>query len=259
MRIGISVAFDRLDELDERFEGVDFPVELYFPRKPERFELLLGHLDAVTAFIQSKGIEILSIHAPHGRISEPGALQWLLPVCRFAEEAGVKNITVRPDECGSAGERESCREAFLRNYNVAADSFGGALSVEVFYGDGCVFNPHELLESGLPVTLDSANLRSIEQARAMTGSHLPKISVVHLSSWSDEKVHLPLDETSASLGILLKGLGYEGSVILAYDPWHYYRAKGDLERFTSIVESGELESFPPPDEKYKEDKSMWHF
>ncbi|TET33577.1 MAG: hypothetical protein E3J72_16590 [Planctomycetota bacterium] len=259
MRIGAYATFGRLDDLDERFEGVDFPVELALPHRPERFELILSHLDAVAAFVESRGIEVLTIQAPEVSISDPNALTWLLPVCKFADGLGVGNVTVHPEKCKDDKEKESKRESFLRNLGVAADTYGGTLSVETFAEDFWLPSRQEIVESELPMTLDVPLVGSAEETRGLIRNYLPRIATVHLSSWSEDERHLPLDEESAVLALLLKGIGFEGNVILEYKPWHWYRVRGDITRLTNIIETGEVRPFPPIDDKYREDKSMWKF
>ena len=61
MRIGGRVGFDRVEDLEELFKSIDFPIELALPWKYRDLWLPVeGKVDKIIDFLKEKDIAILS-------------------------------------------------------------------------------------------------------------------------------------------------------------------------------------------------------
>jgi hypothetical protein len=61
MKTGARVDFNTTEDIEGRFRGVDFPVELALPYRAVDFMACVDHLDEIVDVVRSNGIEVLSV------------------------------------------------------------------------------------------------------------------------------------------------------------------------------------------------------
>ena len=114
MKIGGRVGFDRVEDLEELFRSIEFPIELALPWKYRDLWLPVeDKVNQIIDFFKEKDIAILSIHAPQGKITEDSFLRWGKLTIDIAQSLGVDNITVHPNNV--KGKRTWHQEKTLRN------------------------------------------------------------------------------------------------------------------------------------------------
>jgi len=257
MDLGARASFDRLEELESHFEGVDFPVELALPYRVGDFLAVRDRMDEVRDFVQGKKIQVLSVHAAQGNLVADDCDRWAEPAMRLADELGARSVTFPPNQVktGRIGAQD-----VVRKHLAALQRKATALAaVETFGGRRRVFRPEEIVTAGLPMILDTAHLHHDEQILSLIRRYHRNIPAVHLSARGTGEHHLPIDAFCLQVVDLLSGLGWNGGIVLEYLPWHHYRVKDDLELLGRFL-AGEKEiQIPPPDDRFKHDRSCWGF
>ena len=256
MRIGGRVGFDHMEELRPHFESVDFPVELALPYKVQDFMEMADRMDEVCDFVREAGIEVLSVHAAQGRISESDFRDWAEPAMWLADEVGARCVTFHPNQV--KGNRSEAQAATREHVRELQKGCKAVAAVETFGGKRRVLRPEEIAESELPMVLDIAHIRSKASIHSLIESYHSRIISVHLSGRSDEEHHLPVDEFCLEIVRMLKELEWDGCVILEYLPWHHYRVRDDIDLVKRFLEGEDVE-LSPPDDKYRNDPSKWGY
>jgi hypothetical protein len=127
----------------------------------------------------------------------------------------------------------------------------GIFSIETFAGRHRVFTPHDLVEQGLPMTLDVAHLHKRSLVFDILRRNHPNIRTLHLSAVGKNEHHLPIDDFCTEVVDLLVGLRWSGNVILEYLPWHHYRVRDDICALKEHVERGTPMRLIPVDDKFR--------
>lgn len=97
MNIGGRVSFEKIEELGQIFENVKFSIELALPWRYHALWLPMEtKLNEVITFFKNTPIEILSIHATQGRISEETFLEWGAKTLNLADSLSVPYVTIHP-------------------------------------------------------------------------------------------------------------------------------------------------------------------
>jgi len=257
MRLGARVSFDRLDELDAHLDGVDFPVELALPHRLDDFLPVAERMGEVREAVNARGVEVLSVHATQGRLSEDGHLRWARPALRLADELGASAVTFHPER--DRRDRLHGQGLYLRHLGKLQAGARATAAVETFGGGDRVLQPEEIVDLDLPMVLDTAHLHDEARIHRLIRAHHRRIVTVHLSAKGPTEHHLPLDAACLeAVGSLLE-LGWEGGVVLEYLPWHHYRVRADLELLRRFVEGERGIEPPPPDDRHRNDPSRWGF
>jgi|Deesub1362A_J573_1020465.scaffolds.fasta_scaffold00194_29 sugar phosphate isomerase/epimerase len=233
VRIGGRVSFDRLEDL-ESFSDVDFPIELALPwRYQELWLPIEDRLKEVLEFFLKEKLEILSIHATQGRISEEAFLTWGKKTLEFANALGVRDVTVHPNQVKS--NRATLQEKalmFLRRLQEGSDA---KFCIETFRGRKRLFQPLEIVERGLPMTLDVSHIRDNSLILRIIESYWHNIRVVHLSAKGEKEHHLPIDSFCAEVVKLLQSKGWQGNIILEYLPRYTTHLRKDIRGLEKIL------------------------
>ena len=255
-KIGGRVGFDRIEELEHRFCSIDFPIELALPWKYQELWLPIEEkVGRVIEFFKGRDIEILSIHATQGRITEEAFLRWGELTIEIAEALGAGNITVHPNNVKS--QREWSQEQSLKHIQ----EIGGEdiISIETFGGRNRVFKPHELIEKGIPMTLDTAHLHKKGIVIDIVNSNHQNIQTVHLSSIGKSEHHLPIDQYCREIVDRLAALQWYGNVILEYLPWHHYRIRDDIRALQRYLEDGGALELMPVSDQFRDDPDHYGY
>lgn len=235
MKIGGRVGFDRVEDLEELFKSIDFPIELALPWKYRDLWLPVeGKVNQIIDFLKEKDIAILSIHAPQGKITEDSFLRWGQLTIEIAQSLGVDNITIHPNNV--KGQKAWHQEKTLRYIKrLGGDNI---FSIETFGGKTRVFSPAELVRRKIPMTLDTAHIRDRREVMNIVINNQHNIKTVHLSSIDKDEHHLPIDDFCLKAVDKLIELKWSGNIILEYLPWHHYRIREDLRALSDYIASG---------------------
>lgn len=231
MKIGGRVEFDRIDDLEKIFRSVDFPIELALPWKYQDLWLPVeDKIDHITDFFKRKNIEILSLHATQGKITEESFLRWGKLTIDIAQALGVNDITIHPNK---VKDRKSQGQQKALSY-IKRLRGNQCFSIETFGGGSRVFTPYEIIEKGLQMTLDTSHIRNDNEIMEIINIYHGNIKIVHLSAKNGEE-HLPIDEFCLRVVDQLIKLKWSGNLILEYLPWHHYRLRDDIKALYEYV------------------------
>ena len=260
MKIGGRVGFNKLDELESHFIGIDFPIELALPWTYNDLWLPIeNEIDKVVAFFKKIEINILSIHATQGKISDEKFIHWGKKTTLIAEEFNIKDITVHPDN--RKNHRGDYQHIAIANIKRIENETGAKniFSVETFGGKNRILKPYEIISSGIPMTLDTAHIHDRNMILDIIDKYYNNIKTVHLSAIGKEEHHLPIDDFCISVVDKLKKLNWTGNIVLEYLPWFHYRVRSDIKMLSDYVFKNKKISMVPPDEKYKNYPERWGY
>ncbi len=140
------------NNLNRNFSGIDFPIELALPyRYKDMWLPIKNKLHEIIEFFKAKKITILSIHAAQGKITEPEFLTWGIETLSFADELGVKLITIHPNRVrkNERKEQQIIVKEFINQLN-GVERF----CIETFGDRGRVFRKNEIIELGYNLTIE---------------------------------------------------------------------------------------------------------
>ena len=211
MRIGGRVGFAKIENLERTFRSIDFPIELALPWKYQDLWLPIeDKIGQVIDFFKSKDLEILSIHATQGRITDEAFLKWGKLTLDIARSLGVHDVVLHPNSVKN--QKSWHQENVLR----CIRRLGGSdiFSIETFKGKDRVFLPIRLVEKGIPMTLDTAHIPDQDLVMEIVNGNHRNIRSVHLSSIGKGEHHLPIDDFCIHVVDRLNELNWSGNVIL---------------------------------------------
>ena len=256
IRIGGRVGFDRIEQLESRFRSIDFPIELALPWRYRDLWLPMEDRAAeIIAFFKNSNIEILSMHATQGRITEERFLRWGRLTLQIARDLGVRDVTIHPNIVKR--QRGWAKEQALRLIRKVKGK--DVFSIETFSGKHRVFTPMELVEAKLPMTLDTAHIHNRNMIMNIINRSHPNIKTVHLSAVGEQEHHLPIDEFCVRIVDKLVELEWSGNVILEYLPWHHYRVSADIKALKSHMEDGNRVKLQPVSDQFRYDHERWGY
>jgi sugar phosphate isomerase/epimerase len=238
-------------------EGVSFPVELALPHRVVDFLPIAGRMAEIRDVVRGRGIEVLSVHAPQGRLADDGYEAWANPAMWLADELGAGSVTFHPQQAKSG--RESVQHIARQHLRALQRKALALAAIETFGGGRRIFRPEEIAEQGLPMVLDVAHLHDNERVLGLIRGHHRKITTVHLSARGGGEHHLPIDAFCLEVLGLLAALDWPGAIVLEYLPWHHYRVTDDLVLLRQFLEGDEDVAIPPPDDAFRDDPSKWGF
>ena len=207
--------------------------------------------------LDALGLDIASIHATQGKISDNAFLSWGRKTCELAEYLGAKVITVHPNRAKSG--RDSLQKLVRRHLRTLQGKTSALITVETFEGADRVLTPDEIMATGLPMTLDTAHIHYDTKVLEIIRCYWKNIPVVHLSAKSPSEHHLPIDAFCIKVVRTLRDLGWSGSIVLEYLPWHRYRLRSDLRLLRRAL-NGKVKAseIRPPCDAYRGEPKMWH-
>ena len=132
------------------------------------------------------------------------------------------------------------------------------ISIETFPGKRRIFQTEEIIKAKLPMTLDTAHIHDNNRIIKIIDNYWQSIPVVHLSARGRNEHHLPVDRFCIQVVRKLVSLGWLGTIILEYLPWHHYRLKSDIEIVKqALIRDIRPDEIPPPCDAYKGRPGMW--
>jgi sugar phosphate isomerase/epimerase len=256
IRIGGRVGFDRIDQLEERFRAIDFPIELALPwNYRDMWTPMEKHLDHVIHFFKERDIEILTLHGTQGRLAEEDFLRWGKLTLKIAAELDVNCVTVHPENVKRYRDWHQRQAVEFISVMEGEKLF----SIETFGGKNRLFRPMELVEAAIPMTLDAAHIHDRDLVLGILKQNHPNIKTLHLSAVSGKEQHLPIDDFCVSVVDTLVDLKWSGNVILEYLPWHHYRVREDIGALRDHLEKGIPIHPAPADDKFRNDPDRWGY
>ncbi len=231
--VGSRVGFSEVREILERFRGVDFPVELALPWRYELWEPAEAQFDHMLESLEALSLNVISVHATQGWISKDSFLEWGPKTCHLAERLGAETVTVHPNR--SKKPREEHQQTALRHLAEVQRETTVILSVETFEGKGRILTIQEIMDFGLPMTLDTSHIRGDKQIIKIIESYRQNIPVVHLSARNEREQHLPVDRFCLDVVRHLVRLGWTGNIVLEYLPDYHDQLRPDIEKVRRIV------------------------
>ena len=258
MELGARVGFDRMEELEPHFEGVEFPVELALPYRVLDFLPIVDRMEEITGFIRDRGIRVLSVHAPQGNLAHEDCALWAVPAMSLADRLGASSVTFHPSLSRGTGRLagQALARQHLGELQEGAKTLAG---IETFGGKRRLFHPEEIMEAGLPMVLDTVHLHDDERVLRLIRDYHRGIPTVHLLARGEKEHHLPIDAFCLEVVSMLDDLSWDGSLVLEYIPWHHYRTATDLELLGRFLAGETNIHIPPPDDKYRNDPSRWGY
>ena len=215
IKFGIRQAFERIEEIEEKFSNLNVPVEIALPYYWNIYELIRVHLKEIADKIKSFSIEVLSIHAVQAPITNEKFKIWGKEIADFAKALGVKVITLHPNNINKtqAIQKEALKNLEYFNILYQKDII---FSVETFSGKRRVFTPDEIVKFNLPMTLDIAHIKGNENIKSLLKDYRENIVNIHLSAKGDNKHHLPIDNFCKEVVDYLIENKWNGNIILEY-------------------------------------------
>ncbi len=243
--VAARVGFEELAQIPHRLQNVDFPIELALPWQYSMWQRAEPQYDYMLECLEALDLQLASVHATQGRISDSAFLSWGPKTCKLAERLGGTVVTVHPNRAKKQrGSHQELARQYLRSVQHETVV---TVSVETFGGKDRVFRPEEIMEFGLPMTLDTAHIHSDERVIELIKSYWQHMSVVHLSGRNEKEQHLPVDRFCLDVVQYLVGIGWSGSIVLEYLPWHHYRLRSDIKLVRRALSSGvRADEIPPP-------------
>ena len=229
MRLGARVSFDRLDEMEERLSGVDFPIELALPFRVVEFLPIAGRMAEVQECVLRFGVKVLSIHATQGDLSREDCREWARPAMRLADDLGAASVTFHPSR---GKNRINLQHSMIGSLKALQREFRAIAAVETFTDKQRLLLPEEIVALSLPMVLDTSYIHDDARVFDLLERHHEKIIAVHLSSRGQGKQHQPIDDFCLCVAKWLMAVNWSGFIILEYMPEYHDRLKPDLDRPT---------------------------
>jgi sugar phosphate isomerase/epimerase len=230
IRFGIRQSFNTLDQFAPRYRECQIPIELALPYRMTDYELIHPHLTELAGLLLQWRTPILSLHAPQGRLAEPGFRIWAEEVGRFASLLGVHEITVHPSRFQKDRPAHEIQHRVLQICREIEAAYSVSFCLETFMGGKRLFSVDDIMRLERPMTLDVAHLHDTEVVWRIVHQYHPHISTVHLSGKGGDRTHhLPIDDECLQVVEALIGYGWQGNVILEYLPDYHDRLEEDFQ------------------------------
>jgi hypothetical protein len=229
IRFGIRQSFNTLDQFTPRYRECQIPIELALPYKMTDYELIRPHLTELAGLLLQWRTPILSVHAPQGRLAEPGFRIWAEEVGRFAAALRVREITVHPSRFQKDRPVPEIQHRVLETCREIEAAYSASFCLETFMGGKRLFSVDDIMRLERPMTLDVAHLHGTEVVWRIVHEYHPHVSTVHLSGKGGHRTHhLPIDDECLQVVEALIGYGWQGNVILEYLPDYHDRLEQDF-------------------------------
>ena len=229
--VSVRVGFTAVYQIVDRMRGVDFPVELALPHRYDDWKQAWSQSDEMLGALEKTGVNIVTVHATQAKIHDEYFFEWGRQTIKIAEHFGAHAITVHPKRAKkNKGNAQELARLHLRELQRETPV---VISVETFTGKDRVFEPEEIIKAKLSMTLDTAHIHDNDRIMRIIDNYWQNIPVIHLSARSQGKKHLPIDEFCIQVVRKLVYLGWLGTIVLEYLPWHHswyhYCLRSDLK------------------------------
>jgi len=230
IRFGIRQSFNTLDQFAPRYQGRQTPLELALPYRMGDYELVGPHLADLADLLLQWQTPILSLHAPQGRLAEPGFQTWAEEVGRFASLLGVHEITIHPSRFQKDRPVHEIQHRVLQICREIEAAYSVSFCLETFMGGKRLFSVDDIMRFERPMTLDVAHLHDTEMVWRIVQHYHPHVFTVHLSGKCGQRTHhLPIDDECLQVVEALVGYGWQGNVIIEYLREYHDRLAEDLQ------------------------------
>ena len=254
--VAARVGFETVEEMPNRLRNVDFPIALALPWRYAMWQAVCHRRDEMMVSLEEAGLEVASVHATQGRIGDPAFLTWGRQNVEIAERLGASTMTVHPERAKT--NRENLQEAARKRLKRLRNHTDVVLAVETFGDRRRIFRPEEIMDNNLPMTLDTAHLHDDSHVLGIIRAYWQHIPVVHLSSRGPGEHHLPIDTFCIRVVRELAELGWIGSIVLEYMPWHHYRLRQDVRFIEGLLAGNTSEGqLRPRSDAYRDRPDMW--
>lgn len=232
--ITFSTSSDRL----RKVSGV--PIELAFPQDLEEFLAGKDQLQDVVRQVSDHKVPVLSVHAPDGHLADDLFGEWAGLVVQTAEALRAPIVVLHP-EPAQKGFAEPAHRAVIDNIHHLQDRTKVTIAMETFWDIPRILMPDEIMESQLPMVLDTSRMPKSEILWVIESYHTHIVNL-HLSSVIRDRglkgiarQHQPIDRDGFCMDLLdrLQELEWQGLVTLEYMPWLHAKVLEDrklLER-----------------------------
>jgi hypothetical protein len=185
-------------------------------------------------------VPVYSVHAPDGHLADGDFIDWAGRAVQFAEAVSAGIVVLHPERTGPEDQGTKRRLA-LEHIQHLQDRTGVTVAVETFWGAPRVLPPDAIMQSQLPMVLDTSYLPKPEITWVIESYHTHIVNL-HLSSVIRDKElkgiarqHQPIDRDGFCMDLLdrLQELEWNGIVTLEYMPWLHAKVLEDrklLER-----------------------------
>lgn len=227
IKFGIRQSFEKIEQVEERFSNLNVPVELALPYYWGIYEAIRMHLKEIAEKIKSFHVEVLAIHAVQAPITNEEFRIWGTEIADFAKVLNVRIITVHPN---NINKNQANQERALKNMEYFRRLYKNEIvfCIETFTGKRRVFDPDEILEFNLPMTLDTAHIEDDKKIWYLLRNYKENIMNIHLSSKGNNQHHLPIDNFCKDVVDYLMKNEWSGSTVLEYLPEFHNRIVADL-------------------------------
>lgn len=226
IKFGIRQSFDKIEQIQERFQSLKVPVELALPYYWDIFEPVLPHLKEIAEKIKSYSVEVLSVHSVQSPISNDKFKIWGREIANFTKAIGSKIITLHPN---NTNEKPVAQQKAIENLKELTRTYNDLIfSIETFSGHRRLFSPQEIIKFKLPMTLDTAHI-SNDEVWVLLKEYINNIINVHLSAKNFTSHHLPIDDFCKQVVYYLIEEKWKGNIILEYLPQFHDQLLSDLE------------------------------
>lgn len=228
IRFGVRQLFDSADQVEERFSGLNVPVEAALPYYWNIYEPVRRRLLEIAEKIKSYDVDVLSIHAVQAPLTDERFREWGKETADFARALGAKTVTLHPNNVNSvnAAQKKACN-----NLEYLTGLYNGEIvfCIETFEGKRRVFTPDQIIRYNLPMTLDISHVQEDEMVWDLLKQYKQNIVNVHLSARDGNRQHLPIDNLCKEVVSYLIENNWNGNVILEYLFEHHNQLLDDLK------------------------------
>ena len=233
IRFGIRQSFERIEQIEERYAHIKFPVEVALPYYWNIYEPVRLHLEEIAKKIKSYGTNVLSIHAVQAPLTDERCIIWGKEIADFAQKLEAHTVTLHPN---NSNKDEKIQKEALNNLKYLTDLYKDKIifCIETFEGKRRIFTPDETVAFRLPMTLDTSHIRDNEKIWSLLKNYKENIFNIHLSGREEKKQHLPIDNFCKEIVKYLIDHRWQGNVILEYLLEFHNRMVHDLELLKRI-------------------------
>jgi hypothetical protein len=190
--------------------------------------------------VKEFNVPVESVHAPDGHLADNTFAEWAGMVVEVAEAVGAPIVVLHPEPVpkGTAGPDH---QAVIDNIQLLQDRTGVTVAMETFWDVPRVLMPDEIMQSQMPMVLDTSRMPKSEIMWVVETYHTHIVNL-HLSSvirdrglGGIERQHQPVERDGFCMDVLdrLQELQWGGLVTLEYMPWLHAKVLEDrklLER-----------------------------
>ena len=196
----------------------------------------MDRLDALAAYINEKGVIVNTVHATQGRLRDGRFMSWALPTMKFAEKIGAAAVVFHPESVRKL-DKPNLQVVALNNFKALQRLTSATVAVETFGNAKRIITPEEMIESDLPMVLDTSHLFQ-QRIFTVIEQYSRGIVAVHLSELRGEGKeslpHLPVETYGFTVLQRLKEKGWNGTVTLEYLPDYHDRLIPDRARLEEM-------------------------